>query len=101
MLPWHDFALWAPVVSTVALAEEILLRGLMFDVLQRSAGPIAAALVAAIAFALLHVPLYGPQALPVDLAVGLWLGALRLLAGSVAAPATAHVLADLAGWWLI
>ena len=35
-----------------------------------------------------------------DLAVGVWLGALRAVSGSVAVPAIAHTLADLAGWWL-
>jgi hypothetical protein len=38
--------------------------------------------------------------LPLDLAVGVCLGALRLYAGSATAPAVAHTLADLAGWWL-
>ena len=49
---------------------------------------------------LLHVPLYGWGSLPLDLAVGVFLGVLRALTGSLAAPAAAHVLADLAGWWL-
>ena len=54
----------------------------------------------AMAFALLHVPVYGWHVLPLDLAVGCGLGALRLLTGGVTAPAVAHVGADLAGWWL-
>ena len=56
--------------------------------------------VSAVAFALLHVPVYGWSVLPLDLAVGVALGVLRVLAGSVTAPAITHVVADLAGWWL-
>jgi membrane protease YdiL (CAAX protease family) len=55
---------------------------------------------AAAAFALLHVPLYGWRALPLDLAVGVVLGLLRRRAGSATAPAIAHAAADLAGWFL-
>jgi hypothetical protein len=44
----------------------------------------------------LHVPFYGLQVLPLDLAVGVLLGGLRQLSGGVAA----HAVADLAGWWL-
>ena len=46
------------------------------------------------------MPLYGWAALPLDLAVGLLLGGLRMLAGGWGAPAVAHAAADLAGWWL-
>jgi hypothetical protein len=49
----------------------------------------------------MHVPLYGVGALPLDLAVGLLLGGLRIVSGSVLAPAIAHVLADIAGGWLL
>jgi hypothetical protein len=37
---------------------------------------------------------------PLDIAVGVWLGTLRAISGTVTAPALAHSLADLAGWWL-
>ena len=53
-----------------------------------------------VVFALLHVPLYGWHVVPLDLGVGLWLAGLRLISGGVAAPAVAHVVADLATWWL-
>ena len=36
----------------------------------------------------------------VDLAVGVVLGGLRQLSGTPAAPAVAHVSADMAGWFL-
>lgn len=94
---------WAAAVTVVAGAEEAFLRGTLFDAVRRVAGSRADAWavgVAAAAFALLHVPLYGWHVLPLDLAVGIVLGLLRLEAGSVVAPAVAHVLADLGGWFL-
>jgi membrane protease YdiL (CAAX protease family) len=93
--------LWAAIVSAVAVAEELVLRGSLFTLLERACGPFAAVALTAIAFALLHVPLYGWGVVPIDLAVGVWLGGLRLLTGGPAAPAVTHVLADLASWWLL
>lgn len=96
----HGFAVWAAVVTLVAVAEEILLRGALFEVISRYRGENSAIAVGAVAFALLHVPVYGWSVLPLDLAVGVALGVLRVVSGSVAAPAITHTLADLAGWWL-
>lgn len=94
------FPAWGAAAVAVAVTEEIVLRGLLVDAMRAAGGDLAAVAVAALAFAVLHVPMYGWQAVPLDLGVGLWLGALRLATGGVAAPATAHALADLAGWWL-
>ncbi len=95
------FGPWAVVVTAVAVAEEAFLRGALWTAVARvRGGQTAALLVTTVAFALLHVPFYGPDALPLDLAVGLLLGGLRQLTGGWAAPAVAHTLADLAGWWL-
>ena len=94
------FPLWAAVVSLVAVAEELLLRGALFEALARWRDENTAIGVSAVAFALLHVPVYGWHVLPLDLAVGVALGVLRAVSGSVTAPAVTHVLADLAGWWL-
>ena len=91
---------WATVVSLVAVAEEIVLRGTVFEALTEQCGPGVAIAVTAVAFALLHAPLYGWAVVPLDLAVGVFLGVLRAVAGSVTAPALTHTLADLAGWWL-
>jgi membrane protease YdiL (CAAX protease family) len=91
---------WAAVVTLVAVAEEALLRGALWEALARWCGPYTAVAVTAVAFAALHVPLYGWAVIPLDLAVGVFLGALRVVAGSVTAPALTHTLADLAGWWL-
>ena len=91
---------WATVVSLVAVAEEIVLRGTVYESLTHYCGPGPAILVSAVAFAVLHIPLYGWAVAPLDLAVGVFLGVLRTAAGSVTAPALTHALADLAGWWL-
>jgi len=96
----NGYASWALVVSVVAIAEEFFLRGALFDAVTAWRGPSAAVIVSAIAFALLHVPLYGWHVLLLDLAVGLWLGSLRLAARTWTAPAAAHTLADLLAWWL-
>jgi membrane protease YdiL (CAAX protease family) len=100
---FHDargFASWALVVAVVATAEEVFLRGTLYDAVRAASGERAAICVGAAAFAALHVPLYGWVALPLDLAVGVWLGGLRLQTRGAGAPAIAHALADLASWWL-
>jgi membrane protease YdiL (CAAX protease family) len=98
--PAAALPLWAAVVTLVACAEEVVLRGALMSALLRRVRPETAVAVAAVAFAALHVPLYGWVAIPLDLAVGVWLGGLRLASGGVAAPAAAHTVADLATWWL-
>jgi membrane protease YdiL (CAAX protease family) len=95
------YASWASATVVVATAEEAFLRGALYDAVARAHGVDVAIVVAAVAFAALHVPLYGWHVLPLDLAVGLALGALRLVTGTWTAPAIAHVGADLIGWWLL
>jgi len=96
----EPFALWVAVTAIVAVGEEAILRGVLFDAVRSVAGPPVAVVGTSLAFALLHVPLYGWHVVPLDLAVGVWLAGLRLVSGGVAAPAVAHALADLATWWL-
>lgn len=91
---------WAGVTILVAIAEELVLRAALFDALADVHGDGAAVVVTSLVFALMHVPLYGWHVVPLDLGVGLWLGGLRLVSGSVVAPAIAHAVADLATWWL-
>jgi membrane protease YdiL (CAAX protease family) len=101
ILPVASFPAWAALVIPIAGVEEMVLRGALFDACDGVVGSAGAVALTSIAFALIHVPLYGVTALPLDLAVGMWLGGLRLLTGGVTAPATAHILADLCGWWLV
>jgi membrane protease YdiL (CAAX protease family) len=98
--PAGSFVPWATVTVLVATAEEFLLRGTLFDALDKAAGSAAALLVTSVLFAMLHVPLYGWHVVPLDLGVGIFLGGLRLLTGGTVAPAVAHVVADLAAWWI-
>jgi membrane protease YdiL (CAAX protease family) len=91
---------WAAVASIVAFSEELFLRGALFAVLTKWHGEVFAVTIGALAFACLHIPLYGWHVLPLDFGVGLFLGTLRLVSGSVVAPGIAHVVADLVGWWL-
>ena len=92
---------WGAATTLVATSEEAVLRGALFDAFTRWCGSDVAVAAAAAAFALLHVPLYGWHVVPLDFAVGLLLGALRLLTGGWLAPAVAHVGADLIGWWTV
>jgi len=100
LAPAAAFLPWAGITVLVATSEELVLRGVLFQALDRRLGVAAAVLATSVLFALIHVPLYGWHVVPLDLAVGIWLGGLRLLSGGVAAPSIAHALADLATWWL-
>ena len=102
-LPLHGttgFASWAVVVGVVAAAEELFLRGTLYDAVRTAFDDRAAIVVGAIAFAALHVPLYGWHVVPLDLVVGLVLGELRRVSGTAAAPAVTHIGADWAAWFL-
>lgn len=94
------FLPWGAAVAVVVCAEEAFLRGALWRACARWRGEATALVVTSAAFGLVHVPLYGWRALPLDALVGLVLGGLRLASGSVAAPALAHLVADWAGWWL-
>jgi membrane protease YdiL (CAAX protease family) len=94
-------AVWTPVVALIAVAEEVVLRGVLFNAVRAWGGDWLALAATTVLFAAIHVPLYGFGALPLDLAVGLLLGGVRIVSGGVLAPAIAHVLADLAGGWLL
>jgi membrane protease YdiL (CAAX protease family) len=100
LAPAAPFVPWALVTILVASTEEAVLRGALFTELDARLGVAAAVLLTSLAFAVLHVPLYGWRVVPLDIGVGLWLAGLRLASGGVAAPALAHTLADIATWWL-
>ncbi len=100
LAPASAFLPWASITILVATAEELVLRGALFVAVRRQAGVAAAIALTSVAFALIHVPLYGWHVVPLDLGVGIWLGGLRLVGRGVAAPAVAHIVADLVTWWL-
>jgi membrane protease YdiL (CAAX protease family) len=91
---------WVPLVSLVAVSEELVLRGVLFSAVRAQRGDAVAVIVTAVLFAVVHLPLYGAGAMPIDLCVGVFLGSLRVISGGVAAPALAHVIADVGAGWV-
>lgn len=83
-----------PLSILAALAEELLFRGVAYGELRRL-GPSAAVVGSALLFALVHLPAYGPAAMPVDLGAGLVLSWQRWASGSWNVPAATHVAANL------
>jgi membrane protease YdiL (CAAX protease family) len=100
-LPYGNYLSWSIVVSCVALAEEAFLRGVLFNSIRVWGGSSGAILVGALAFCVLHIPLYGWRIVPLDFVVGIWLGVLRAKSDSWVTPGITHTIADLSAWWLI
>jgi membrane protease YdiL (CAAX protease family) len=76
-----------------AVAEEAFFRGALYGRLAPR-GAAVAVVGSAVAFALIHVPLYGWALLPVDLGAGLVLSWQRWASGTWAVPAATHAFAD-------
>lgn len=86
---------WAPVLGvSAAVAEEALFRRLAYGRLLKFGVPVAI-VGSAVAFALLHVPLYGVAVLPIDLGAGLLLSWQRWASGTWTVPAATHAAANL------
>jgi membrane protease YdiL (CAAX protease family) len=85
-------AVGAGVVA--AVAEEAFFRRLVYGWLA-SWGAAAAICGSALAFAAVHVPVYGFAVLPIDTAAGLLLGWQRWTTGGWSAPGITHVAANL------
>ncbi|MEM9740719.1 MAG: CPBP family intramembrane glutamic endopeptidase [Pseudomonadota bacterium] len=82
------------VILVAPLVEEIGFRGIaMGCLLARGWPPLAATVLTAAAFTGLHTNYVLPALIPVFI-VGLYLGALRIVSGSMAAPIAAHVSAN-------
>jgi membrane protease YdiL (CAAX protease family) len=77
-----------------AVAEEALFRRAAYGWLERY-GVAAAVVGSALLFALIHVPLYGVAALPVDLGAGLLLSWQRWASGTWTVPAATHAAANM------
>ena len=90
-VPWAALAL--PIAVLAAVAEEALFRRVLYAALAPR-GAIVAVLGSALLFALLHVPLYGWIALPVDLGAGLLFGWQRQASGTWIVPAGTHAFAN-------
>jgi membrane protease YdiL (CAAX protease family) len=85
----------APLALLAAVAEEALFRRVAYARLVRFGAAVAVTGSAAL-FALVHLPAYGPAALPVDLGAGLLLSWLRWASGTWTVPAAVHAGANLA-----
>lgn len=77
-----------------AVCEEAFFRRMLYGRLLRYGAGTAVACSAA-AFALVHLPAYGPEAAVVDLDAGLLLGWQRWVTGTWSAPALTHAFANL------
>ena len=85
---------WAiPLGVAAAVAEEAFFRRFLYGHLVRY-GAAVAVIGSALAFAAVHVPVYGLVALPVDLGAGLLFGWPRWASGSWAVPAATHAAAN-------
>lgn len=85
-----SYVAWAlPLSLLAAVSEEALFRRAAYGALQHH-GALVAIGVTALAFALIHVPLYGVAVLPVDLGAGLLLSWQRWAAGTWTVPAATH-----------
>jgi membrane protease YdiL (CAAX protease family) len=99
--PWGEFWSWAVIAAIVATVEETSIRGVLYQRWAGEAGTVAAIVVGAAIFALIHLPRYGLAAMPLDAAVGLALGGLRALTGRVLPCAVAHTVADWGAWFWV
>ena len=87
-------AVWSlPLSLLAAVAEEALFRRAAYGALERHGAAVAVG-VTALAFALIHVPLYGWAVLPVDLGAGLLLSWQRWASGTWTVPAATHAAAN-------
>jgi membrane protease YdiL (CAAX protease family) len=92
-LPADTTAVGLDVVA--AVAEEALFRGALYQLLDGRGRATLAVAGSAVLFALVHAPLYGAAALPVDLGAGLLLAWQRWASGRWTVPAATHAAANL------
>jgi hypothetical protein len=86
---------FAPILNVLAaVAEEALFRRVVYGWLRGRGVPLAVG-ASAVAFALVHIPFYGLEALPVDLGAGLLLSWQRAVSGTWTVPAATHAAANL------
>ena len=99
--PASAFLPGAAIAAVVATLEETSIRGVLYRRWEGEAGTVAAIIVGAAVFALIHLPRYGLGAMPLDAAVGLALGGLRALTGRVLPCIVAHTVADWGAWFWV
>ncbi len=83
------------VLNTLAaVAEEAFFRRHLYSLVESAWGPLAAVVGTGVAFAAVHVTVWGWWVLPLDLAAGLVLSWQRAATGRWSVPAATHVLAN-------
>ena len=87
-------ALAVALNALAAVAEEAFFRRYLYGLVEGAWGPVAAVVVTAGAFALVHVTVWGLWVLPLDLAAGLVLSWQRAATGRWSVPAATHVVAN-------
>lgn len=93
-MPWGAMP-WAVVASLIAgIAEEAFFRRAAYGWLLRY-GAVAAIVVSAGLFALVHIPAYGLAPVAINFAAGVTFGWQRWASGTWAVPAATHSLANL------
>jgi membrane protease YdiL (CAAX protease family) len=94
--PAVPFGPWALPISLLgAVAEEAFFRRAAYSAVEGWGGPAAAITLTALAFAAIHIPLYGTAVFPVDLGAGLLFGWQRWETGDWTVPAATHAAANL------
>jgi len=87
--------LWLAVIVLAPIFEEVLVRGFLFAGIRHSpAGPVAAIVLSALVWAVLHVG-YDTYAIGVIFIMGLVLGLARLRSGSTLLPMAMHAIQNL------
>lgn len=94
-LPIHATVAGVLALIIAGIGEEAFFRGMCFRALEPRAGVAVAVALPAVVFALIHIPGYGADVVPVDLAAGLVLGWQRWTSGTWIVPAITHVVANL------
>lgn len=91
-----DAGIWLLVVTVVVIApvlEEVVFRGLLFQVLRRRLGVWPGILLSSLTFAIVHLELVDrPLSLGALLVLGAWLAGAFHRTGSLVVPITAHAL---------
>jgi membrane protease YdiL (CAAX protease family) len=82
-------------IAVAAIAEEALFRGALWSWISERRGPLMAAALTTVAFALIHIPTYGWAVLWIDLGAGAVFAWQRSVTGTWMVPAATHLFANL------
>ena len=95
-VPIHATMLGLLASVAAGVGEEIVFRRGLYGAAERY-GPLVAVVVSALAFGVVHAPMYGWTVVPVDVGAGLVFGWQRWATGGWTSPALTHAAANLLG----